>query len=221
VAGMMPGGMQGMAGGMMPGGMPAAMPAAPPGPPQMGSQVMAQWQDGNWHPGVVVAMQNGMYGVDWTNPALGQSSWVYPQQVQAQPMSAPGMMPGGMPGQPAMMHQQHQAPMAHAKPAHDPYAKKEDPYAAKKAAHDPYAKKEDPYAAKGGFDGGKQAQAAMPAKGGGGALGMGSHVLAQWQDGNWHPGVVVAMQNGMYGVDWADPKLGQSSWVQPHQVRPK
>ncbi|MDQ3036850.1 MAG: sporulation protein [Myxococcota bacterium] len=236
-------GMMGAAGAMMPGersGMPMqpAMPM-PPAPPQVGTPVLAQWQDGNWHPAIVVAMQNGMYGVDWTNPALGQSSWVHPQQLQPQ---QPAMPPPGMMGAPGMapqpgfqghghasaqqqaiaakqqMNQQHQAHQQHVDPyaakkaAHDPYAKPaHDPYAAKKAAHDPHAKPaHDPY--------GKDPHAKHAA---GGALAIGTPVLAQSHDGHWHPARVVALQNGMIGVDWDDAKLGQSSWVQPQQVRAK
>ena len=80
---MMPGQMMpGMMAGAMPGMMPGQMPMAPAGPPQIGQQVMAQWQDGNWHPARVVAMQNGVIGVDWVAPKLGQSSWVQPHQVR-------------------------------------------------------------------------------------------------------------------------------------------
>jgi hypothetical protein len=49
-------------------------------------------------------------------------------------------------------------------------------------------------------------------------LGMGSVVMAQWQDGNWYAGKVVAVSNGMFGVDWDNPQLGASTWVQPAQV---
>jgi hypothetical protein len=52
-------------------------------------------------------------------------------------------------------------------------------------------------------------------------LAVGSLVVAQWQDGNWHPGRVTAMQNGFVGVDWDDPRLGASSWLQPTQVNPR
>ena len=86
--GMMPGGMMpGMAAGAMMGGMapgmmapgmmapgmmaPGMMPPGAPMPLQIGTPVVAQWQDGQWHPGRVVALQNGMVGVDWDNPALG------------------------------------------------------------------------------------------------------------------------------------------------------
>ena len=250
--GMMAGAMHGQMGAMpgqmgaMPGQMPGQMPMAPAGPPQMGQQVMAQWQDGNWHPAVVVAMQNGMYGVDWVNPQLGQSSWVYPQQVQAQPPMAPPGMPMGMPGQPGMMPQPGMmqpgmpmqqgmpvqpgmsAPQASAMKAQMNAQHAAQPMHAK--AHDPHAMQKGaaPQVAKGGFEPHKGAAAAPqkggfePHKGGGapaGGVSMGMHVYAQWQDGNWHPGRVVAMQNGVIGVDWDDPKLGQSSWVQPHQVR--
>ena len=51
-------------------------------------------------------------------------------------------------------------------------------------------------------------------------LQIGSGVVAQHQTGGWHPGRVVGMQNGMVAVDWADPKLGASAWLQPHQVQP-
>jgi hypothetical protein len=49
---------------------------------------------------------------------------------------------------------------------------------------------------------------------------MGQGVFAEHPKlGGWHPGRIVALQNGMVGVDWADPKLGESSWLQPHQVQ--
>lgn len=53
------------------------------------------------------------------------------------------------------------------------------------------------------------------------ALALGSHVLAQWQDGHWHPAVVTAQREGMIGVDWTAPRLGASTWVQPQQVVPR
>ncbi|UJR86924.1 sporulation protein [Sandaracinus amylolyticus] len=161
------------------GGTPvmASMPGQTMPPvPQIGMQVMAQWQDGNWHPAQIVAMQNGMIGVDWVNAALGQSSWVHPQQIQAQT---------GMPQMHAKPHSNNQQ--------HDPH---------------PMKKGVDVHPSKVGVD--KHAPVAI-----------GTHVFAQWQDGHWHPARVVAMQNGVYGIDWDDPKLGQSSWVQPHQVRAK
>jgi hypothetical protein len=53
-------------------------------------------------------------------------------------------------------------------------------------------------------------------------LGMGSMVMAQHPNNHqWYPGRVVAMQQGMIGVDWDDPSLGQSTWVQPGAVRPR
>jgi len=52
-------------------------------------------------------------------------------------------------------------------------------------------------------------------------LQMGSFVVALHPSGNWAPGRVTAMQNGMIGVDWEDPKLGASSWVGADQVRVK
>jgi hypothetical protein len=97
----------------------------------VGSQVMAQWQDGQWHPAVVVALQNGMIGVDWTDPNLGASSWVQPHQITP---SAPGMMgnqmvkdasKGGFGGQQAFG-------------AKDPYAGQQG-FGGKETAKDPYA----------------------------------------------------------------------------------
>ena len=181
--GAMPGAMMGGMPGAMPGAMMGGMPA-PVAPVQIGSPVMGQWQDGQWHAGRVVAMQNGMFGVDWDNPALGQSSWLQPQQVQ---------LVGAMMGSAPMMSPGMGAPPP-AKPSHDPYSKQAHEVQAK-SSHDPS---------------GKQAHAA-PA--------IGAPVHAQWQDGHWHPARVVAHQNGMVGVDWDNPALGQSSWVQPHQVR--
>jgi hypothetical protein len=176
VGGSNPAMMGGMPGAMM-GGMPPSV-----APVQIGSPVMGQWQDGQWHAGRVVAMQNGMFGVDWDNPALGQSSWLHPQQVQ--PV-------GAMMGNAPMMSPGMGAPPP-AKPSHDPYGKQSHEVHGK-SSHDPYGKH------------------AAPA--------VGAPVHAQWQDGQWHPARVAALQNGMVGVDWDNPALGQSSWVQPHQVR--
>lgn len=77
-AGAMP-----MAGGAMMGVGAPVMGGAMPAPIGVGSHVLAQWQDGNWYPGHVVAVNNGMFGVDWENPALGASTWVAAHQVMA------------------------------------------------------------------------------------------------------------------------------------------
>ena len=141
MAGMAAGvaGMAGMAGQMMPGQMPGQgmpgqmMPGQMPGQPaqfQIGTRVMAQWQDGQYHPGRIQFAQNGMYYVDWEEAHLGQTTAVYPQQIQMHP-------------------QQHGAQPGYAQQAvkHDPYAQqavKHDPYAKgghdMKGGHDPYAK---------------------------------------------------------------------------------
>ncbi len=63
-----------------------------------------------------------------------------------------------------------------------------------------------------------------PPKGGDpgkGAIAIGAPCFAQHANTNWYPGRVAAVQNGMYGVDWDDPQLGESSWVGPHQVKPR
>ncbi|MCC7536954.1 MAG: sporulation protein [Deltaproteobacteria bacterium] len=175
--GMQPGMMQP---GMQPGMMQQGMAPAPLG---VGSAVMAQWQDGNWHPGRVAAMQGGMIGVDWDNPALGASSWVQPHQIQAAgggAMMQPGMGGGDAAAMAAKM----------ASPQKMDTSGKNDP----------------------NFKG-------VPA-GGGAVMAVGARIFAQWQDGNWYAARVAAFQNGMYGVDWDDPKLGQSTWVATHQVRP-
>ena len=49
----------------------------------------------------------------------------------------------------------------------------------------------------------------------------GAAVLAQGPDGQWYPARVVQLQNNMVGVDWDNPALGASSWVQMHQVQPQ
>ena len=59
----------------------------------------------------------------------------------------------------------------------------------------------------------------MPPMGGGPAIG--THVVAQHPSGQWAPGRVAGMQNGMIGVDWDDPMLGASTWVGAHQIRVK
>src|SRR5690606_14656012 len=90
---MMPGQMpgQGMPGQMMPGQMPGAQ-----GGFQIGTRVMAQWQDGQYHPGRIQFAQNGMYYVDWEEAHLGQTTAVYPQQMQLHPQQhgAPGQVAG-------------------------------------------------------------------------------------------------------------------------------
>ena len=62
---------------------PYAKGAAPGGGIAVGSMVMAQHpQNHQWYPGRVSAMQSGMIGVDWDDPAVGESSWVMPAVVQ-------------------------------------------------------------------------------------------------------------------------------------------
>ena len=178
------------------------MMQAPMGPPQMGQQVMGQHPMGGAYPGRVVALQNGMIGVDWDDPNLGQSTWLQPHQVQPmqQPMMGQPMMGQQQPmmgkdmsAQKGMMQQKdmmHQKDMAAHKP-HDMNVHKGEPH---KPGLDPHAK--------------------------GGTFAMGANVVAQHpQHGGWFPGRVVGMQNGMIAVDWADPKLGASAWVAAHQVQ--
>jgi hypothetical protein len=175
-----------------------------------GTHVLAQWGgDGQMHPGRVVAFQNGMYGVDWDEPRLGATTYVYAQQLQVAPAGGMGMHKGMDPMHKGMdpMHK-----------GMDPMHKGNDPYAQQKGmdpmhkAHDPYGKQaHDPYA-----KGNMGMPPMQPAQ-----MQMGSHVLAQHPSGQWAPGRVAGMQNGMIGVDWDDPKLGQSTWVQPGQVRHK
>jgi hypothetical protein len=237
--GMMQPGM--MQPGMMQPGMP--MQIAP------GTRVHAQWHgDGQLHPATVRSFENGMYQVDWAEPHLGGNAYVYAQQIQV-PSGAPGMAPNmgapgmhkemkpdmhGKPGQD--MHGKGMQP-DYGKQAHDPYGKQQDPYG-KQQAHDPYGKQghdvhgkgmqpdhgkqaHDPYGKQGHDAHGKggMPQQAMPQQKGSMGHSIGAHVSAQHPNGNWYPGRIVAMQNGMIGVDWDDAKLGQSSWVQPHQVR--
>jgi hypothetical protein len=212
------GGMPGAMPGMMPnamGGMPGAMPGAMPGVMiANGTRVMAQWTDGQFHPGHVRGFENGAYRIDWDEARLVATSYVYPQQIQVSTGPAPGMAgmgPGMGPGMHAPQHQQMQAKGhdMHGKGGHDPYAAK--------GGHDPYAAKggHDPYAAKGGHD---------PHAKGMGSVGhppsVGSAVMAQHPNNHqWYPARVAAMQNGMVGVDWDDPNLGQSTWVAPTAVR--
>jgi hypothetical protein len=241
---MQPGMMQ--PGMMQPGMMQPGM--MQPGVPMQiapGTRVNAQWHgDGQLHPATVRAFENGMYQVDWAEPHLGANSYVYAQQIQV-PSGAPGMGAPNMhkdmkpdmhgKGQPDYGKQAHdpygkgmeqdygkqaQDPYGkggmqpdHGKQAHDPYGKQaQDPYG--KQAHDPYGKQaHDPHG-KGGMP-----QQAMQQQKGSVGHSLNAHVSAQHPNGNWYPGRIVAMQNGMIGVDWDDPKLGQSSWVQPHQVR--
>ncbi|MFO0713674.1 MAG: hypothetical protein U0353_27725 [Sandaracinus sp.] len=189
-----------------------------------GTRVYAQWHgDQQMHPATIMGFENGMYRVDWQEQHLGANGYVYPQQIQVA-TGAPGMAPGMAQGMPAKAV------------AHDPYGKDAKAAYAQPDMHAKggmdYGKQPDMHA-KGGMDYGKQPdmhakggmdmhgkgmpQQAAPAKGGG--LAIGAHVTAQHANGSWYPGRVVAMQNGMIGVDWDDAKLGQSSWVQPHQIR--
>ena len=137
------------------------------GTPQIGEAVTGEHPMGGWHPGKIVAIQNGALGVDWDDPKLGQSTWLQPHQVRA---AAIGMNKGmGMP--------------------------------------------------MGKTD--AQGMGGMQQMGKPGALEIGHSVMAEHPKvGGWHPGKVVAMQNGAIGVDWSDAKLGDSSWLQPHQVQP-
>ena len=148
-----------------------------------GQQVVAMWTDGTWHPGMITGFQNGYYGVDWTNPKLGQSTWVLPDNIKP---SGKAAAPAGP--QAKAMHAAKGAPMA-AKAA----------MAAKGAAAAP---------AKG-----------MPMKGG--AYNKGQAIWAQFTDGSWQPATYVELRDGWHGVDWVDPKLGQSSWVQDGQIKPR
>jgi hypothetical protein len=45
----------------------------------------------------------------------------------------------------------------------------------------------------------------------------GQHVTAQWQNGGWYGGRIVAQHGDAYEVAWDDgsPNL----WLQPHQIR--
>jgi hypothetical protein len=201
-----------------------------------GTHVLAQWGgDGQMHPGRVVGFQNGMYGVDWDEPRLGATTYVYQQQLQlaGQMGMQKGMDPMHKGNDP--MHKgndpMHKGQDPYAQKGMDPMHKGQDPYAQK--GMDPMHKGQDPYAQKGmdpmhkGQDPYAQKGADPMHKGMGmpqqqqGHVTMGTHVLAQHPSGQWAPGRVAAMQNGMIGVDWDDPKLGQSTWVQPTQVRQK
>jgi hypothetical protein len=208
---MMPG--QGMPGQMMPGQMPGqGMPGQPMPGFQIGTRVMAQWQDGQFHPGRIQFAQNGMYYVDWEEAHLGQTTPVYPQQMQLHPQQH------GAPQAAGYAQQAVKQDMGKQGIKHDPYAaqaSKQDPYAkghVEKGGHDPYAKG----AAPGGHD--PYAKGAAP----GGALNVGAAVMAQHpQNQQWYPGRVAAVQNGMVGVDWDDEALGASSWVSPGAVQPR
>lgn len=206
VVGMMPGMAQpGMAQPGMQPGYPAAAPVQQ-APQQLaiGTRVLAQWTDGQYHPGRIQFAQNGVYYVDWEEAHLGQSSPVYPQQLQLHPQQHAAAPAPGYPAQAAPVAKAVD-PYAQQAVKHDPYAK-QDPYAQQK--HDPHAVKHDPYAAK---------AAAGPAP-----LAVGSAVMAQHpQNQQWYPGRVASMQSGMIGVDWDDPAMGASSWVMPAAVQPR
>jgi hypothetical protein len=179
-----------------------------------GTHVLAQWGgDGQMHPGRVVGFQNGMYGVDWDEPRLGATTWVYQQQMQMgqQGMGQMGMQKGMDP-----MHKGMDPMHKGMDPMHkgmDPMQKGHDPYAQQKGM-DAMQKGQDPYAQQKGHDPYAQQKGGMQ-------LQIGTHVNAQHPSGHWAPGRVAGVQNGMVAVDWDDPKLGQSTWVQPGQVQSK
>lgn len=219
---MMPG-MAGVAGvaagvagmvGMMPGqvapGMAPGYPAQQ-APQQLaiGTRVLAQWTDGQYHPARIQFAQNGVYYVDWEEAHLGQTSPVYPQQVQLHPQQH-AAAPVAAYAQPTPQVAK-QDPYGQQAVKHDPYAQKHDPYAQK---HDPHVQKHDPHAQK--HDPYAQKAPSAP----GGALAVGSAVMAQHpQNQQWYPGRIAAMQSGMIGVDWDDPNMGASSWVMPNAVQ--
>lgn len=184
-----------------------------------GTRVLARWTDGQRHEGVVRAFQNGAYQIDWTDPRLGASSWVYPQELQVMGANVhPGAAPTG--AKPMATHAQQQGAIG-AKPM---------------AAHTQGAPAK-PMATHTQQQGApaKPIAQGMPGKGmhpkdlhaaSLGSVGdppsIGSTVMAQHPNNHqWYPGRVVAMQSGMVGVDWDDPNLGQSSWVSPTAVRPR
>jgi hypothetical protein len=227
---MQPGMMQ--PGMMQPGMMQPGQPNMMAGQIQIsnGTRVQAMWQgDGQMHPGIVRGFQNGMYNIDWEESRLGASTFVYPQQIHVQMMGAQGFGHHD----PHAKHVDPNAKFADPNAKHvDPYAKQADPYAKQADPHgkhvDPYAKQADPYAkqadphAKHVAPQGKQADPHakhVAPQGKQFTPQVGSHVTAQHPSGQWYPGRIVQMQNGMIGVDWDDAKLGQSTWVHAHQVR--
>jgi hypothetical protein len=206
---MQPGMMQ--PGMMQPGMMQPGQPNMMAGQIQIsnGTRVQAMWQgDGQMHPGIVRGFQNGMYNIDWEESRLGASTFVYPQQIHVQMMGAQGFGHHD----PHAKHVDPNAKFADPNAKHvDPYAKQADPYAKQADPHAkhvaPQGKQADPHA-KHVAPQGKQFTPQV-----------GSHVTAQHPSGQWYPGRIVQMQNGMIGVDWDDAKLGQSTWVHAHQVR--
>ena len=236
--GMMQPGMMPQQGMMQPGMMQPGMMQPGMMQPNMmagqiqianGTRVHAMWQgDGQMHPGTVRGFQNGMYSVDWEEQRLGASTFVYPQQIQVQ-TGAPGFAHHDP-------HAKHVDP--HAKQA-DPYGKQADPYGKQADAYgkqaDAYGKQPDAHGKQADAYGkqpdmhGKQADPYGKQPDAHGKQAdphakqftpqIGSHITAQHPSGQWYPGRIVQMQNGMIGVDWDDAKLGQSTWVQPHQVR--
>ena len=198
-----------------------------------GTRVNAVWAgNGQLNPGTVRGFENGMYNIDWEDARLGASSYVYPQQIQVL-TGAPGF--GHNPqAKHVDPHAKHVDPHAkhvdpHAKHVDpnakqaDPYGKQADPYAQHGKQADPYAQhgkqQHDPHAKQ--VD--HHAKQTVSAKHDPNAkqvhAQVGAHVTAQHANGQWYPGRIVQMQNGMIGVDWDDASLGQSSWVHAHQVR--
>lgn len=184
------------------------VPAGVPGPaPAMGADVLAQWTDGSWQQARVVGSNGNMIAVDWMDPRFGASTWVQSHQVMAAapPPPAPSGFPAPFPaqtavgqpfpGQPVMGQQVPGQPLPGQPLPSQPYAGQ--PYGAPQPMAPPM-----------------MAMPVMPSP-----LAIGARVLAQWGDGNWYPAAVVQLQGTMVGVDWEDPRLGASAWVQQGQVQ--
>jgi hypothetical protein len=212
----------------------AVLPTSPPVPAQpvgasaslpgqglaVGAGVLAQWTDGSWQQAKVISSSGNLIAVDWVDPGLGASMWLQSHQVlpaaaPAGPPMAPPFVPGQLPAQPA-------APQAfQAQPgAGQPFVGQQgmgQPVPGQAFAGQQMMGQPIPGQAFAVQPVPGQPMMAMPVPQQ--TPGVGARVLAQWTDGNWYPGTVVQVQGSLVGVDWEDPRLGASAWVQAHQVQ--
>ncbi|MBI2571250.1 MAG: sporulation protein [Candidatus Schekmanbacteria bacterium] len=189
-----------------------------------GAAVLAQWTDGSWQQARIVSATGNMIAVDWMDPRLGATAWLQPQQVVAaagpggQPMMGAPLAPGQpFPGQPFPGQQMPGAPMMGQPMLGSPLPGA--PFGGQPAGFAPMAAPTVPGQPFGAppFPGHPQMGAPAMQQ----PIGVGSSVLAQWTDGNWYPGAIVQVHGNLFGIDWQDPRLGASSWVQAHQIQPR
>ena len=228
--------------------------------------VMAQWTDGRWYEGKVTNLVDDNVGVDWTDPNLGQSSWVtralvksmatwnadQASVVQAKAQAKEEAKAAALAAKTAADNAAAQKAAAQAAASKQALAaqqaaaaaaqkaaqakvapqkggpQKVVPFGAGQPAAKPQvvpfgkgqvAAKQAPAAAKAAPAPVKSAADTAQNMHASAALTVGAKIVAIWTDGNWYPGTVSAIQPPWIGIDWQDPKLGASSWVEPHKVK--